>query len=191
MESVSLLSIGRQSLTSLSVCTPAMSIRVPGSGWPYANESLSNIMAGFGSNPKLEKARPSSLPSQTKSLALEETLRVLVVEDNPSDVYLIRSAIEASGFKTSITIQKDGELATNFLDEIDRNAALSIPDLVILDLNLPKLKGTEVLENIRRSPRCQRVVVIVISTSALESGQEWVSRLGVSAYFRKPSEFDE
>ncbi len=148
-------------------------------------------MAGSGSNPNPAKDQPSSSQSPFEEDGLTELIRILVVEDNPSDLYLIRSAIEASGLKASITVQTNGELATNFFDEVDGNAALFSPDLVILDLNLPKLGGPEVLEYMRRSPRCQKAIVIVASTSGLESDRERVLKLGADAYFRKPSGFDE
>jgi DNA-binding response OmpR family regulator len=114
-----------------------------------------------------------------------------VVEDNVSDVYLIKAAIQASGFATTVTVRNDGELATNFFDEIDANPTAPSPDLIILDLNLPKRRGAEVLEYMRRSARCQNAKVIVVSTSGLESDQESVMKMGADAYFRKPSEFDE
>jgi chemotaxis family two-component system response regulator Rcp1 len=139
----------------------------------------------------LAKAQLSSSPFQNKEKGPHGVLLVLVIEDNPSDVYLIRSAIEASGLKTSIAVQQDGAAATNFFDEIDRNAVLAVPGLIILDLNLPKLSGIEVLEHMRRSPRCQKAVVIVVSTSALDAERKRISKLGADAYFRKPSEFDE
>ena len=139
----------------------------------------------------MAKAQLSNSPFQNKDDGLHALLQVLVVEDNPSDVYLIRSAIEASGLKASITVQQDGAAATNFFDEVDRNAALAAPDLIILDLNLPKLSGIEVLEYMRQSLRSQKAVVIVVSTSALEAERKRVSNLGAHAYFRKPSEFDE
>jgi CheY-like chemotaxis protein len=122
---------------------------------------------------------------------LQESIRILVVEDNPSDVYLIRSAVGAAGLKTSITVRKNGELATNFFDEVDRNSELFSPDLVILDLNLPRMPGARVLEYMRSSGRCHKARVIVVSTSELEPDRERVSRLGADAYFRKPTSFDE
>jgi chemotaxis family two-component system response regulator Rcp1 len=142
-------------------------------------------------NPTPIKAQPSGSRSPTKEDGLHEVIQVLVVEDNQSDVYLIRCAIDYSGLKTHVTVLKDGELARKFCEEVDLNAELPTPDLIILDLNLPKLRGAEVLEHMRRSPRCQEAVVIVVSTTASESEQKRVSILGANAYFRKPSVFDE
>ena len=114
-----------------------------------------------------------------------------MVEDNAGDVYLLRSAIESSGFKTNIRVMKDGEQATKFFDEADRDASVLSPDLVVLDLNLPKKRGGEVLEHLRRSRRCQDARVIIVSTSNLELEKETAAKSRADAYFRKPSEFDE
>ena len=131
------------------------------------------------------------MQSQIEETTGSEVLQVLVIEDNPSDVYLIRSALACCGLTMNITVLTDGEKATHFFDEVDQNPAIKPPQLVILDLNLPRKHGTEVLEHMRLSSRSQKASVIVISSSDLQWEQEKVSKLGADAYFRKPSEFAE
>ena len=85
----------------------------------------------------------------------------------------------------------DGEEATDLFDEADRNEAVGCPELVILDINLPKKRGFEVLAHLRRSRRCNHVPVIIVSTSGAAKDRDTMMRGGANAYFRKPSEFDE
>lgn len=116
---------------------------------------------------------------------------ILVVEDNAADVFLIREAIAASGIRAGIHSVRDGEQATKFFDDADRDGSAPCPNLVILDINLPKKHGIEVLRHLRESPRCGNAAVIVVSTSDSAQDREESMKRGANGYFRKPSEFDE
>jgi chemotaxis family two-component system response regulator Rcp1 len=118
-------------------------------------------------------------------------LYILVVEDNVSDIYLVREAIRAAGLHAIIDTVQDGEQATRFLDEADLDSSKPCPDVVILDINLPKKRGGEVLQHIRRSRRYYAVPVIVVSTSDFAKDREDVMNRGARCYFHKPSEYDE
>ena len=126
---------------------------------------------------------PSEKPSNAK------LARILVVEDNTADVFLIREAIDATQLHVEVQIAKDGEQATQFFDEIDNDELANAPCLVILDLNLPKKHGYEVLDHMRRSRRCGETPVVVVSTSDSARDRARVAGLGVSRYLRKPSEY--
>ena len=75
-----------------------------------------------------------------------------------------------------------------WLDRTDAEAALACPSLVILDINLPKRDGGEVLQRLRESPKCGNTVVIVVSSSNAESDREQMASLGAQHYFHKPSD---
>ena len=114
---------------------------------------------------------------------------VLVVEDNEADVFLIREAIEAKKLPMVLDVVTDGEQATLYFDEADGDASMPCPSLVILDINLPKKQGSEVLKHMRRSHRCANALVIAISTSDSGRDREQMTELGVNGYFHKPSEY--
>lgn len=110
--------------------------------------------------------------------------RVLLVEDNPVDVRLIRFALrEEKSWDTETTVADDGELAIDLLRQSDGNI-----DLVILDLNLPKRDGTEVLQVIRSTEEICRLPVIVLSSSPEDVIKAKVRNANVEAncYFSKP-----
>jgi len=113
-----------------------------------------------------------------------------VVEDNAADVFLIREAIATAHVKANIQSAKDGEQATAYFAAMDADASAPCPDLVILDINLPKMNGGEVLQRMRASRRCGQALVIVVSTSDSPQDREEMMKLGANGYFRKPSDFD-
>jgi two-component system, chemotaxis family, response regulator Rcp1 len=131
----------------------------------------------------------SDSPSLNEERA-DSNSHILIVEDNPADVFLIRETISSTRIEASVHVVKDGEAATLFFDEADRDDSAPRPALVILDLNLPKKNGIQVLHHMRQSRRSRRASVIVVSTSSLPKDREAVILSGANAYFRKPSEYD-
>ena len=117
-------------------------------------------------------------------------MNVLLAEDNPGDVILIREALKEVGFDFELTVQNDGERMLSHIDRID-NGELGCPDLVLLDLNLPKAGGHTLLERMRASGRCQLVPVIIVTSSDSPKDRDLAVRLGASDYFRKASDYDE
>jgi two-component system, chemotaxis family, response regulator Rcp1 len=116
---------------------------------------------------------------------------VLIVEDNESDVFLIREAIKAAKLSVMLHIVKDGEQAVRFFDRVDSDANTPSPALVILDINLPKKQGDEVLKYMRQSRNCAKSLVIAISSSESARDRELMTNLGADGYFRKPSDYDD
>lgn len=90
--------------------------------------------------------------------------------------------------RADLHVITDGEEAVRWLDRTDAEAALACPSLVILDINLPKRDGGEVLQRLRQSPKCGNTVVIVVSSSNAESDREQMASLGAQHYFHKPSD---
>ena len=115
---------------------------------------------------------------------MEAAPRVLVIEDSKTDVFLIREALETAGVRAEIDVVHDGQAALRFLDEGAR------PALVLLDLNLPKIPGIQVLAELRQSPSCATVPVVVVTSSDSESDLQAIAELGVTSYFRKPHSLD-
>jgi DNA-binding response OmpR family regulator len=114
-----------------------------------------------------------------------------VVEDNDSDVFLIREALTATGMSLSVHLAKDGEQAVHFLDEAENSADAPCPALVVLDINLPKVQGADVLRHMRELARCEKTKVLVVSTSDSTQDRSKMMKLGANGYFRKPSQYDE
>jgi CheY-like chemotaxis protein len=111
---------------------------------------------------------------------------VLLVEANPTDVFVIKEVIEASGLNLKLHIAGDGQEALQYLDDVARNENLSCPALVLLDLNLPKVDGIEVLRHLRTASRCSRTPVVVVTSSTAAEDRAAVLRLGAESYFQKP-----
>jgi CheY-like chemotaxis protein len=113
------------------------------------------------------------------------------VEDNEADAYLIEEALKATKLPVFLHIARNGEQATQFFDRADSESEAPCPALVILDINLPRRPGYEVLRHLRQSRRCGTAPVIVVSTSNSEEDRARMNELGANGYFRKPSEYEE
>lgn len=113
------------------------------------------------------------------------------MEDNESDVFLVQEALEETKLPLVCYVVKNGEEAVRFLDDLTENSSKACPGLVILDINLPKKGGGEVLKHMRRNSRCARALVIAISTSDSVHDRSQMMNLGANAYFHKPSDYDE
>ena len=116
---------------------------------------------------------------------------MLVVDDNDADVVLIQDAIQAADLALTVHVVKDGDEAVRFFARADTDNDMTPPDLVILDINLPKRPGTEVLRHMRQSQRSRGALVLAVSTSDSARDRQQMSDLGANGYFRKPSEYDE
>jgi CheY-like chemotaxis protein len=115
---------------------------------------------------------------------------VWMVEDNAGDVFLMREAFREHGVECDVTVVADGEHAIRLVDEMDRDETQRCPQLILLDINLPKKSGLEVLQRVRRSSRCADVDVLVVTSSAASGDIAKNERFGATAYFRKPNSLD-
>ncbi len=118
------------------------------------------------------------------------TTHIILVEDNLSDIELIRIAFEEAAVAADFTIFRDGEEAIAEVRKIARNKH-QLPDLVFLDLNLPRASGHEVLAVIRSEPTFANLPVLVLSTSNHPVDRSRCIAAGASDYLVKPSRFDE
>jgi DNA-binding response OmpR family regulator len=114
-------------------------------------------------------------------------LRVIIlVEDNPADVTLLNEALASHEVRMPVFVAHDGDEGIRIIDAIDKSC-IPCPDLIVLDLNLPRTSGFAVLERVRASRKCNRKPVVVFSSSDAEEDREEARRLGASFYIRKPS----
>ena len=116
---------------------------------------------------------------------------ILLVEDNAADANLVAEALNEASVDCNLSVLVDGARAISFIDGVDTGSADDCPDIVLLDLNLPRAGGTAVLERLRSSPRCSHAKVLIISSSDAPSDREGAMSLGASDYFRKPSSLEE
>lgn len=117
-------------------------------------------------------------------------LKIFLVEDNPEDVKLTRYALKKQNIANELFLAKDGEEAEEFLKNTSNNKS-NIPDIIILDLNLPKKDGFEVLKIIKSHPHLKAVPVIILSTST-KTGDVRKSYGGyANCYIRKPSDLND
>lgn len=96
-------------------------------------------------------------------------VHILLVEDNEGDILLTKEALnEGNSIKKKISIASDGEEAINFLNKVGKYSAEDSPDLILLDINLPKKNGIEVLQYIKNSATLRHIPVIILTTSSSE-----------------------
>lgn len=116
--------------------------------------------------------------------------RVLLVEDNPADVLLVQSALQWTNVSCDLHALSDGAEALDYIASVEQGAA-PLPALLLLDLNLPKHGGGEVLARLRQSPSCGQLPVVVMTSSSSPRDKELVTALGISHYFRKPTDLNQ
>ncbi len=118
--------------------------------------------------------------------------RILLVEDDPNDVELIQLALQRYNFVNQLDVVTDGEQALNYLyGRGGEPPSHPLPRLVLLDLKLPKVDGIQVLQAIRNHPRTQKLIVVVMTSSAENQDLSGCYELGVNSYIVKPLEFQQ
>ena len=124
-------------------------------------------------------------------MALERARDILLVEDNPDDVDLTREAFREVGATSRLHVVESGIDAIAFLRREGPYAAAPTPDLVLLDLNLPKKSGHEVLAEIKRDPTLRAIPIVVLTSSAAESDVARSYALSANGYVTKPVDLDD
>ena len=122
-----------------------------------------------------------------------ELIPVLLVEDDPEDVEITERAFKKARIANPLHVVRDGEEAMEFLGHSGRYSdpeEAPRPGLVLLDLNLPRLDGREVLQRIRQNPALRRIPVVVLTTSSEEADVLGCYDIGANTYITKPVEFD-
>ena len=118
--------------------------------------------------------------------------KILVAEDSDDDFLLIRDAFEENGVPVDLAWVKDGEELMDYLyrrGPYQKPGSTTVPDIILLDLNMPKKNGFEALKEIKADAQLRRIPVIVLSTSGSDSDIHKAYELGINAYIRKPIGF--
>lgn len=117
---------------------------------------------------------------------------ILLAEDNPADVYLLREALanHSGSEHINLVVVKDGEVALEYVNREGAYAGAAVPDLIVLDLNLPKSDGSDVLRCIRQTAEFSGIPVIVLTSSDSPRDRSTIEQLGADCYLTKPSDLD-
>jgi len=116
---------------------------------------------------------------------------VLLVEDNKLDIMVVREAFVRYQITADLHVVEDGDAAIRFIETTENTESAPCPELVLLDLNLPKRNGLEVLERLRRSPLWACVQVIIVSSSSSRRDRIATEQIGINGYFVKPASYEE
>lgn len=103
-------------------------------------------------------------------------------------MFLVRRALEKNDLPARLIVVEDGQAAISFIEAADADDSADCPDLVLLDLNLPRATGSRVLKRIRQSPRCANTPIIIITSSDSPLDRESSANLGATGYFQKPGD---
>jgi two-component system, chemotaxis family, response regulator Rcp1 len=120
----------------------------------------------------------------------EAPIEVLLVEDSPGDVRLTREAFKDAKVLINLNVASDGVEAMAFLNREGNNANAPRPDLILLDLNLPKKDGREVLAELKESPALKSIPVVILTTSASEADIQGSYQHHANCYITKPVDLD-
>jgi CheY-like chemotaxis protein len=119
-----------------------------------------------------------------------QVIDVLLVEDDPGDVLMTREAFEDNKVANRLSVVSDGVSALEFLRKEGEFAQAPTPDLILLDLNLPRMDGREVLQALKTDDELCRIPVVVLTTSEAEEDVLRSYSLHANAYVTKPVDFD-
>ncbi|AFY79629.1 response regulator containing a CheY-like receiver domain and an HTH DNA-binding domain [Pleurocapsa sp. PCC 7327] len=117
-------------------------------------------------------------------------IEILLIEDNPGDIELTKIALEDNKMTINLSVVEDGVEALKFLKKEGKYANVPHPDLILLDLNLPKKDGREVLAEMKADPILKRIPVVILTTSQAEEDVLRAYNLCANCYITKPVDFD-
>jgi len=126
-----------------------------------------------------------------KMIEKKEQINILLIEDNPGDVRLTQEAFKEGNLNINLEIAIDGVEALNFLNRLNGFEKAVRPDLILLDLNLPKRDGREVLAEIKANDDLKKIPVVILTTSDAEQDVLKSYNLHANCYINKPVDFDK
>jgi chemotaxis family two-component system response regulator Rcp1 len=121
---------------------------------------------------------------------IHELVQILLIEDNPGDVRLTREALKEAKFRNTVQVVGDGVEALAYLRQQGQYSGAMRPHLIMLDLNLPRMDGREVLAAIKKDVDLRRIPVVVLSSSEAETDIARAYELHANAYVTKPVDID-
>jgi CheY-like chemotaxis protein len=113
-------------------------------------------------------------------------VHILLAEDNDGDVFLVRRALEKQGLICQLDVVHNGEEALRLLEAAEDGPTADAPELILLDLNLPRIDGSEILARLRKTRTFSRTPVIILTSSDSPRDRDLAMSLGANSYFRKP-----
>lgn len=122
-------------------------------------------------------------------MEVDQLPRILVAEDNEDHAYLLRLAFESGDAKSELVFVEDGVEAMDYLESCD--SVESLPGLILLDINMPRMDGFEVLEKVKSSRTFSHIPVVILTSSAREEDIARVYEKGGCSFVSKPVKFDE
>lgn len=120
-----------------------------------------------------------------------QQFEILLVEDNPGDVFLTQEAFREGRLAHRLSVVEDGEEALRFLRREGKHSNAPQPDLILLDLNLPKKDGRELLGEVKMDPELRQIPIIVLTTSGAEQDIARAYKLHANCYLTKPIQMDD
>lgn len=118
-------------------------------------------------------------------------MHILLVEDNEGDVMLTKEALEEITASVHLSVVKDGKQAIDFLNQTGEYTDSSLPDLMLLDINLPKKNGHEVLQYVKENEKLKHIPVIMLTTSSSERDVNLTYNNHANCYITKPSDVND
>jgi len=119
---------------------------------------------------------------------------ILIIDDDPADQFLMQEAMQTANLQYSLRLVSDGDEALEYLYKRGRyedRAKAPRPDLILLDLNMPRFNGRQVARAIKSDPNLKNIPIVVLTTSASDTDVQELYSIGVNSYVQKPSNFDE
>jgi CheY-like chemotaxis protein len=120
-----------------------------------------------------------------------KTVNILLVEDNEGDIYLTREAFSELKVPVELVVVHNGEEAILYLDKIGNDLNVEAPVIILMDINLPKISGIEVLKYVKENQKLKHIPVIMLTTSSSKSDIMKSYRNHVNSYITKPIDLDE
>ena len=147
---------------------------------------------GRGPKPAITGVREQMRPAGRAPYTEDDlsALQILLVEDNPGDVELTREGLGRGALAHDLHVASDGAEALEFLRPAGGRPPKGRPDLILLDLNLPRVDGREVLAEIKRDPELRRIPVVILTSSDASQDVEATYELQANCYIRKPVDFE-
>lgn len=113
---------------------------------------------------------------------------ILLIDDDSDDCLILRSSLEDSGNRANLICASDGEEAVQYLNSVPPS---SLPNLIVLDLNMPRWDGKRTLSYLKSQPHLAAIPVVILSTSESKTDKEACASLGAASYFKKPFNYAE
>src|SRR3989440_6226098 len=177
-----------------NVSTAATSSKARASASPPSSALSIVTVVGSGPRGPWTRGQPSTSPSPTSRRRNMESKVILLVEDNPRDEALTLRALKKSNIVNDVNVVRDGVEALDYLFGTETHAEremAALPQLVLLDLKLPKVDGLEVLRRIRADERTRLLPVVILTSSREERDLVSGYGLGANSYIRKPVDFGQ